>query len=145
MPADAVAHESLDLGDWYASDAAGFGFAILQNRMRNIVPVTHAAFVRMRRAHPVATVVEEAAGERSGRTPEPELPGNDIGGAPGLHGFEQIAGEDRLMLAAMHLASIDDLADVEPVLEQMGKRSHAEADAAASAASRRPLTLVLMP
>ena len=35
---DAVAHESLDLGGWYASDAAGFGFAILQNRMRNIVP-----------------------------------------------------------------------------------------------------------
>ena len=66
MPADAVAHESLDLGGWYASDAAGFGFAILQNRMRNIVPVTHAAFVRMRWAHPVAAVVEEAAGERSG-------------------------------------------------------------------------------
>jgi hypothetical protein len=63
MPADAVAHESLDLGGWYASDAAGFGFAILQNRMRNIVPVTHAAFVRMRRAHPVAAVVEAAAGE----------------------------------------------------------------------------------
>src|SRR5437660_4778688 len=38
------------------------------------------------------------------------------------------------MLAAMHLASIDDLADVEPVLEQMGKRSHAEADASAPAA-----------
>jgi hypothetical protein len=38
------------------------------------------------------------------------------------------------MLAGMHLASIDDLADVEPVLEQMGKRSHAEADTAAAAA-----------
>ena len=126
MPADAVAHESLDLGGWYASDAAGFGFAILQKRMRNIVPVTHAAFVRMRWAHPVAAVVEEAAGERSGRAPEPELPGNDIGGAPGLHGFEQIAGEDRLMLAAMHLVPIDDLVDVEPVLEQMGKRSDAK-------------------
>src|ERR1700730_9019965 len=88
----------------------------------------------MRWAHPVAAVVEEVAGERSGRAPEPELPGNDIGGAPGLHGFEQIAGEDRRMLAAMHLASIDDLADVDPVLEQMGKRSHAEADAAAPVA-----------
>src|SRR6202045_3756529 len=131
MPADAVAHESLDLGGRYASDAARFGSLILQKRMRNIVPVTHAAFVRMRRAHPVAAVVEEAAGERSGRAPEPERPGDR---APGLHGFEQIAGEDRLMLAAMHLASIDDLADVEPVLEQMGKRSDAEADAAPPAA-----------
>jgi hypothetical protein len=145
MPADAVAHESLDLGGWYASDAAGFGLAILQKRMRHIVPVTHAAFVRMRWAHPVAAVVEEAAGERSGRAPEPELPGNDIGGAPGLHGFEQIAGEDRLMLAAMHLASIDDLADVEPVLEQMGKRSDAEADAAAPAAIAAAIDLGPVP
>jgi hypothetical protein len=48
----------------------------------------------------------------------------------GLHGFEK----DRFMLAAMHLASIDDLADVEPVLEQMGKRSDAVPDAAAPAA-----------
>ena len=38
------------------------------------------------------------------------------------------------MLAAMHLAPIGDLADVEPVLEEMGERSHAEADAAAPAA-----------
>ena len=58
MPAGAVAHERLDLGGWYASDAAGFGFAILQNRMRNIVPVTRAAFVRMRRAHSVAAVLK---------------------------------------------------------------------------------------
>ena len=38
------------------------------------------------------------------------------------------------MLAAMRLTPIDDLADVEPVLEQMGKRSHAKADASAPAA-----------
>src|ERR1700730_8385963 len=38
------------------------------------------------------------------------------------------------MLAAMHLTPIGDLAEVEPVLEQMGERSHAEADTAAPAA-----------
>ena len=38
------------------------------------------------------------------------------------------------MLAAMHLTPIGDFADVEPVLEQMGKGTHAEADAAAPAA-----------
>jgi hypothetical protein len=38
------------------------------------------------------------------------------------------------VLAAMHLAPIGDLADVEPVLEQMGQRSDAETDAAARAA-----------
>src|SRR6202035_149226 len=45
-----------------------------------------------------------------------------------------IAAEYRLMLAAMHLTPIGDLAEVEPVLEQMGERSHAEADTAAIAA-----------
>src|SRR3984893_5095377 len=38
------------------------------------------------------------------------------------------------MLAAMHLTPIGDFADVEPVLEQMGERAHAEADTAALAA-----------
>jgi hypothetical protein len=56
----------------------------------------------MRRAHPVAAVVEEAAGQNGGRASEPELPGDGVGGALGL-------------------------ADVEPVLEQMGKRSDTKA------------------
>ena len=38
------------------------------------------------------------------------------------------------MLAPMHLAPIGNLADVEPVLEEMGKRSHAKANSAALAA-----------
>ena len=52
-----------------------------------------------------------------------------------LHGLEQVAGEDRLMLAAIHLTPVIDLADVEPVLEEMGKRSHAKANSAALAAA----------
>ena len=64
---------------------------------------------------------------------------------PGLHGLEQLAVEDRLMLAAMHLTPVADLTDVEPVLEQMGERSHAEADAAFTRPSLRPLGLVRMP
>jgi hypothetical protein len=59
-----------------------------------------------------------------------DLPGDGVGGALGLHGLEQVAAEDRLMLAAMHLTPVGDLAEVEPVLEQMGERSHAEADTA---------------
>jgi hypothetical protein len=41
------------------------------------------------------------------------------------------------MLAAMLPNPVDDLADVEPVLEQMGKGAHAEADTAALAAIAR--------
>src|SRR5579863_6033589 len=38
------------------------------------------------------------------------------------------------MLAAMDIAPVDDLADIEPVLEQMGERADAEPDAAPLAA-----------
>ena len=47
--ADAVAHELFGLGSWHPSDAAGFGLAILQERLRDIIPVTRALLVRMRR------------------------------------------------------------------------------------------------
>ena len=93
--------------------------------MRHIIPVTHTELVRVRRAHAVAAVVEEATGQKGGSAPELDLPGDGVGGALGLHGLEQIAGEDRLMLAAMHLTPIGDLAEVEPVLEEMGKGTHA--------------------
>jgi hypothetical protein len=52
--------------------------------------------------------------------------GDGVGGEFFLHGLEQVAAEDRLILAAMHLASICDFA--------MGKRPHAKADTAALAA-----------
>ena len=102
--------------------------------MRHIIPVADAALVRMRRAHPVAAVVEETAGQNGGRATETDQPDDGVGSALGLHGLEQIAAEDRRLLAAMHLTPIGDLADVEPVLEQMGKGTHAEADTAAPAA-----------
>jgi hypothetical protein len=40
--------------------------------MRHIVPVTHTKLVRMRRAHAVAAVVEEATGQNGGRALEPD-------------------------------------------------------------------------
>ena len=45
------------------------------------------------------------------------------------------------MLAAINLTPVMDLADLEPVLEQMGKRPHAKADAAGSAAIPAPIDL----
>src|SRR5262249_21765492 len=43
------------------------------------------------------------------------------------------------MLAAIHLAPEMDLADVEPVLEQMGERSHAKSDPAPLLALPAPI------
>jgi hypothetical protein len=51
------------------------------------IPEAHAELVRMRQAHAVAAVVEEATGQNGGRAPEPD----GVGGALGLHGLEQIA------------------------------------------------------
>jgi len=121
VPADAVAHEGLDLVGRNAGDAACFGPSILRNPMRHIIAITDAALVCMRRAHPVAAVIEEATSQNGGRAPEPNPPGDGVGGALGLHSLEQVAAEDRRMLAAMHLTPIGDFADVEPVLEQMGQ------------------------
>ena len=47
----------------------------------------------------------------SNGTPALHVPGNGISGAFRLHGFEQLVDEDRLVLAAMHLAPIGNLAD----------------------------------
>ena len=44
---------------------------------------------------------ETIDGQNGGSASELDLPGGGIGGALGLHGVEQIAGEDRLILAAM--------------------------------------------
>ena len=52
----------------------------------------------------VAAVIEDAAGQDGCRTFEPNLSGDGVGGKPRLHGVEQIAREDGLVLPTMHLA-----------------------------------------
>ena len=86
----------------------------------------------------------------SARTPGPRRP---TGLAPGqLYGriLERVESrgknlllhfEDRLVLPTMQFAPIGDLADIEPVLEQMGERSQPEADAAPLAAVRTAIGL----
>src|ERR1700674_4839117 len=88
----------------------------------------------MGRAHAVAAVIEDATGQDAGGTPEPNFAGNRIGGKLGLDGLKQLAIEDRLMLSGVNPAAVHDLADVEPILEQMRQRTDAEADAATHAA-----------
>ena len=48
----------------------------------------------------------------------------------GLDGLEQIAIDDGRLLARQNLALEDDLADVEPVAQEMGERATGERDAA---------------
>jgi hypothetical protein len=44
-------------------DTANLTPSLLQERMRHIVPIAHAELVGVRRAHAVAAVIEDAAGE----------------------------------------------------------------------------------
>jgi hypothetical protein len=103
------------LGDCDEQSIAAFGHhcRFCAGRMHDALHGRDGATDKGRKGYLLSGRAARHPGERSGRAPEP----NDIGGAPGLHGLEQIAGEDRLMLAAMHFTSIDDLADVKPVLE----------------------------
>jgi hypothetical protein len=75
-----------------------------------IVPIAHAMLVRVRRAHAVAAVIEDPAGQDGRRTFEPNLPGDGVASEFCLYGLEQVAREDGLVLPTMHLASIDDFA-----------------------------------
>src|SRR5215211_3403463 len=111
-------------------DAACLRLSLLQDCVRHVIAVAQAELVGVRRAHAVAAVVEDAAREDGGRALEPKLPCHGAGGELRLHGLKQVTLEDRLVLAAMHLAPIDHLADVEPVLEQIREGADAEADTA---------------
>src|SRR5271166_864442 len=88
----------------------------------------------MRGAHAVAAVIEDAAGQKGRSALKPDLPRNGVGGELSLHRLEQAAVENWLLLSPVHLTAINDLADVESVLEQMGQSSRAEADMAPTAA-----------
>src|SRR5258708_29500697 len=61
-------HKTFDLWCGYAGHAARLVGSLLQDRMRNVVAIARAVLVRVRRGHPVATVVENAARENCWRT-----------------------------------------------------------------------------
>jgi hypothetical protein len=63
VAADALKYELFDLGGRHAPDTANLTPSLLQERMRHIVPIAHAELVGVRRAHAVAAVIEDAAGE----------------------------------------------------------------------------------
>src|SRR5262249_37469846 len=86
--ADAVEQEGFYLRGRYPRDAARFCLPALPKRGRDVVTVAHAELVRMGRAHAVAAVVEDAAGENGARAFKPNLAGDRVSGKLGLHRLE---------------------------------------------------------
>jgi hypothetical protein len=115
--------------------AASVGFPTLHDRVRNIIPVPHTLFVRVAWTHPIAAIVEDAAHQNRRRALEPILPRDRIGGELGLYGFEERAIQDRFMLSPVYFATVNDLADQETVLEQLGQRSDPERNISSDLAS----------
>ena len=83
-------------------------------------------------------MVKKAPAQDGGRAPQPAAPRARLGRKLGLHRLEQGTIHNRRLFAAMDLATVDHLADIEAVLEQMGERPHAEAAAADGPAVRQP-------
>jgi len=117
----------LDVRRRDAGDAAGFVLAVLQHGLRDIVAIAHALLVGMARAHQVAAIIEEKTGEEGRRARPPQLASHCPMLEFRLHGLEQLFFNDRLLFAGMDFAAIDDFADVEAVLEEVGQRPHHEA------------------
>jgi hypothetical protein len=103
-----------------------------------------SALAGMAGAHAVAAVVEELAHQQRRRARPALNEGALLRGELGLDGFEQVAIEDRLMLSRAHVTAIEDLADVEAVVQQIGEGTPRERDAADGAAIRKPAQVAVI-
>src|SRR5438034_11608934 len=83
-------------------------------------------------------MVKQAPAQDRGRAPEPAAPRHRLGRKLGLHRRKQRGIDNGLVLTAVNLAPVDDLADIEAVLEQISERPHAKAPAADGATVRAP-------
>src|SRR5262249_36405331 len=78
-------------------------------------------------AHAVAAIVKKAPAQERGRAPQPAAPRARLGRKLGLHRLEQGTIHNRRLFAAIDLAPVDHLADIEAVLDQMRERPHPNA------------------
>src|SRR2546427_6076769 len=128
----------LNLGGGYAADQSGRRGLSLQHGRGDVIAVAGAALVGVSWAHAVAAMVKQAPAQERGRAPQPAAPRARLGRKLGLHRREQRGIENGLVLTVVNLATVDQLADIEAVLEQMGERPHAEAAPADGPAGRVP-------
>src|SRR5262249_37677620 len=123
-------YEGLNLGGRNAADQSGRLRLSLQHGLGDVIAVAGAALVGMGWAHAVAANVKKPSAQNRGGAPQPAAARYRLGRKFALHRLKQRGFENGLMLRAVNLAPVDDLADIEAVLEQMGERAHAKALAA---------------
>src|SRR5215204_5733995 len=127
-PDESLHHHGLDLGRGHAGDAAGLVLALLQDRVRHVIPVARAALAAMGRGHPVAAVVKDAAGQNGRGATEAVASFHGLCGKSRPHGCEQPPIDDRFVRAGMCLAPMHALPDIDAVVEQIGQSPAPEPD-----------------
>src|SRR5437660_6798451 len=128
----------LNLGGGYAADQSGRRGLSLQHGLGDVIAVAGAALVGVGRAHAVAAMVKQAPAQDGGYTPQPAAPLQRLGRELSSYRLEQRGIENGLVLTVVNLATVDQLADIEAVLEQIRERPHAEAAPADGPAGRAP-------
>src|SRR5215211_4938124 len=96
-------------------------------------------------AHAATVRIKDAAGEERGWATQPAAPRHRLGGKLALHRRKQRGIENGLVFTAVNGATVDHLADIEAVLEQMRERAHAKAAPTDGAAVRSPPQLAADP
>ena len=95
----------------------------------DVVAISHASLVGVRRRHPVAGIVIEPAHQQgTGSSSRPRGLAM-LGGKRLLHPFEQVTIKDRGMLGETDLTPVSDFADVEAVAQKIGEGASCEGDA----------------
>ena len=109
-------------------------FLFCEDGLRDVIPIAHALFVGVARAHRIAAVVEDPPREQ-GRGPRaPYFPPHRAFSEFRLDGVEQFSLKYRRMLAFVDFATIGDVANVKAVFQNMRQR----ADHVTRGGDRRP-------
>jgi hypothetical protein len=85
---------------------------VLQECLRDIIPIAHTLFVGMARAHRIAAIVKDQTRDDRRRPGPGALSLNSLLGKVCLDSIEELSIEDRRVFAPADLATIDDLANI---------------------------------
>src|SRR6266576_643854 len=129
VPADRIENNGFDLCRGHAGHGPGGLRLSLDQGGRYVIAVPCSAFAAVARAHAVAAVVKDAAHQQSFRARSRCAIAIVLLCKLSLDALEQVMVEDRWMLCWIYLAPEDDLADIEPVAQEIGERASGEGDA----------------
>lgn len=107
-----------------ASYRSGFGLPPPQQRRTDVEAISNVVLAGKTRAHAIAFIVVELAGEQSATFRSFCLPTIGIGGEELLNPLEGRAIDNGFMLALEPLAAVVNLAEIDAVLQEMGRGDH---------------------